>query len=102
VSRVGEFKFEDYTLVRLSAIGSHRGIEISQMLDVITAALDEVLSAEELPDETWEFSTLKSYLPTLKAQLRGFFPGCNIELDYDPTQPNHQEVEMFGIILRRL
>ena len=52
VSRVGKFKFEDYTLVRLSAIGSHRGIEISQMLDVITAALNEVLSAEELPDKT--------------------------------------------------
>jgi hypothetical protein len=39
---------------------------------------------------------LKTYLPTLKAKLGGIFPGCNIEPDYNPTQPNHQEVEMFG------
>ena len=92
----GEFNFEDYTLVRLSFIGSHRSIEILEMLDMISGNLDKVLSAEELPDETWELPVLKTHLPALKPKLSETFPGCNIEPDYDPTQPNHQEVEMFG------
>jgi hypothetical protein len=96
----GEFNFEDYTLVRLSSIGS-RVVEIAEMLDMAAIALNNVLSAEELLDGTWELAVLKRYLPTLEAKLREIFPGCNLEPDYDPTQPNHQEVETLGYDLAK-
>jgi hypothetical protein len=91
-----KFNFDDYALVCLSSIGSPSYIEILKMFDMIAAALDAVLRAEELPDQTWELPVLRTYLPTLEAKLRTLFPGCNIESDYDPTEPNPQETEMFG------
>jgi hypothetical protein len=57
---------------------------------MISKSLNDVLSAEELPDETWELPVLKTYLPTFEAKVRSIFPGCNIEPDYDPTEPNPQ------------
>jgi hypothetical protein len=63
---------------------------------MISKSLNDVLSTEELPDETWELPVLKTYLPTLEAKLRSIFPGCNIKPDYDPTEPNPQETGIFG------
>jgi hypothetical protein len=64
------------------------------MLDEI-AKLDEILSMEELADESWELSVLKSYIPQLEVQLREIFRDCKVE-PYDPTTPNEQEVKQFG------
>ncbi|KAH7356445.1 hypothetical protein BKA65DRAFT_474262 [Rhexocercosporidium sp. MPI-PUGE-AT-0058] len=36
------------------------------------------------------------YLPKLEDKLRDIVTDCIIELEYDPTEPNSQEVEEFG------
>ena len=91
----GTFDFASYTLVRLSDVGDFTESEISDVLDTL-ANLGEILSIEELPDGSFELPVLKSYFPSLKDQVGKIFPGCNIELDIDPTEPNEQEVKMFG------
>ncbi len=55
--------------------------------------LNELLSMEELIDGTWEIAVLKSYGPTLQAILGEKFPGSDVDLDYDPTEPTTSEME---------
>ncbi len=47
----------------------------------------------ELPDESWEMVVLKSYLLELENRLAKMFPGCDIDLDYNPTEPSREDVE---------
>jgi hypothetical protein len=88
--QLGGYDFNSYTLLRLSVLG-----HCAQTLDKL-GNFDEILSIEELQDGSWELPVRKSYLPTLKNKLRQVVPGCIIEPDYDPTEPNAKEVEEFG------
>ena len=51
---------------------------------------------EELNDGSWEMVVLQSYCPSLQAILRKIFPGSDIDLNYDPTEPTISEAETFG------
>jgi hypothetical protein len=92
----GEFDCESYTPIRLSNLGYRTIQEISEKLNKI-GNLGQVLKVLELPDESWEMVVLKSYLPQLKNKLFKIFPGCDIDLDYDPTEPSREEVERLYI-----
>jgi len=90
------YDFDSYTLVRVSNLGHH-----AQTLDKL-GNLDEILSIEELEDESWELAVRKSYLPMLKDKLREMVSDCIIDPDYDPTKPNAREVEKFGYEMARI
>lgn len=82
-----------YTLVRLSKVGDGNILDI---LDGKIGTVDEVPSIEELCDGSWEMAVLESYCPTLQAMLGKIFPGSDVDLNYDPTEPTVSEVENFG------
>jgi hypothetical protein len=87
------YDFNSYTLVRVSDLG-HWAQPLKKLEKL--GNFDEILSIEELHDESWELLVRKSYLPTLKDKLHKMVPDCIIEPDYDPTKPNAKEVEEFG------
>jgi len=82
-----------YTLVRLSNAGDGNTLNI---LDTKIGTVNEVPSIEELNDGSWEMAVLKSYCPTLQAMLGKIFPGSDVDLNYDPTEPTVSEVENLG------
>jgi hypothetical protein len=85
------YNFDSYTLVRVSNLGHY-----AQTLNKL-GNFDEILSIEELQDGlSWELAVHKSYLPKLKDKLRELAPHCIIEPNYDPIEPNAEEVEYFG------
>ena len=84
------YDFNSYTLVRVSDLGRY-----AQILDKL-GNFDKILSIEELDDGSWELPVRKSYLPTLKNKLCKIVSDCIIEPDYDPTEPNANEVTEFG------
>jgi hypothetical protein len=54
----------------------------------------QVLSSQELPDESWEVVAPHSCLPELMDELRKTFPGSHFGI-YDPCEPSKEEVEPF-------
>ena len=91
-----EFDCGSYTTVRLSNLGYRLPQEISEKLDKV-GNLNQVPSVLELPDESWEMVVLKSYLLELENKLTNMFPGCDVDLDYDPTGPNREDIECLYI-----
>jgi hypothetical protein len=91
-----EFDCGSYTTVRLSNLGYRLPQEISEKLDKV-GNLNQVPSVLELPDESWEMVVLKSYLLELENKLTYMFPGCDVDLDYDPTEPNREDIECLYI-----
>jgi hypothetical protein len=68
------------------------------ILDTLKEELQppQVLSAQELPDESWEMVVLKSYLPAFMATVVKKFPGSHIDQTYDPCKPSDNEVRTLG------
>jgi hypothetical protein len=91
-----EFDCGSYTTVRLANLGYRAPQEIPEKLDEV-GKLDQVPSVLELPDESWEMVVLKSYLPELENKLAKIFPGCYIDLDYDPAEPSREDIERLYI-----
>lgn len=87
-----EFDYMSCTLARLSNLGTHKEEEISTKLNEV-GRLYGVFSALELPDESMEMVTLKSYIPELQYRLGEIFPGCHFDPIYDPTEPSREDVE---------
>ena len=92
----GTFDFKLYALVRLSELGDHDRLQISEEIDEHWR-LDEVLSIIELPDESFELVVLRSSFQTLESQLLKIFPGCRLEQD-DPTEPEEEDVKTFHYV----
>ena len=82
-----------YRFVRLSNAGDGSILEI---LDTKIGTINEVPSIEKLNDGSWEMVVLQSYCPTLQAILGKIFPGSDVDLHYDPTEPTVSEAENFG------
>ena len=61
------YDFNLYTLVRVSDLGHY-----AQTLDKLDAELRR--DSQELQDGSWELPVRKSYLPTLKDELRKMVP----------------------------
>lgn len=55
--------------------------------------MDEVPSIEELNDGLWEMALPKSYCPTVQDKI---FPGSDVDLDYDLTEPTFSDVKNSG------
>ena len=83
----------EYTLIRLSQAEDEN---ILDLLDTTIGAVYEVPSIEKLSDGSLEMVVLKSYCPTLQAMLDKIFPGSNVDLNYDPTEPTVSEVKTLG------
>jgi hypothetical protein len=81
---------DQYTLVRLSKAGDG---DILNILDTKNVTMDEVPSIEELNDGLWEMALPKSYCPTVQDKI---FPGSDVDLDYDLTEPTFSDVKNSG------
>jgi len=90
---VSSLDTNQYTLVRLSKAGDGN---ILNVLDTKIGTVNELLRVEELNDGLWEMVVLKSYCSTLQAMLGEIFPGSNVDLNHDPTEPTVSEVEILG------
>ncbi|KAG9228121.1 hypothetical protein BJ875DRAFT_490198 [Amylocarpus encephaloides] len=91
-----EFDCGSYTTVRLSNLGYRPPQEIPEKLDKIKN-LNQVPSVLELSDESWEMVVLKSYLLELENKLTNMCPGCDVDLDYDPTEPRREDIKCLYI-----
>jgi len=89
---VETFAAESNTLVRIS---KPKGDQIPDRLDF--GQLDEIISAYELPDGSWELPVRVSYFPKFEFEVRNRFSGCKIERNYHPMEPTPEEVEQLGL-----
>lgn len=67
-----------------------------KILDTKIGTVNEVPSIEKLNDGSWEMVVLQPYGPTLQVILSKMFPGSDIDLNYDPTEPTVNEVKNLG------
>lgn len=85
-----------YTFARLSGVGQYGRVVIDQLRRDIRD-IRQVPSIFKLPDESFELVVLKSYSVPLKDKLNNMFPSCDVDLNYDPTQPSKTSLKRFGI-----
>jgi hypothetical protein len=85
---------ECYTFVHLCNTTAY-GTDVKDQLDGRLGGLQNLLSALELPDETWELVVRRNYVTELIRELTSKFPDC-VCLEYDPTKPSAAEIEQFG------
>jgi hypothetical protein len=84
-----------YTFARLSGVEQYGQVVIGQ-LDRDIGDIWTVPSIVELPYESFELVVLKSCSLLLKYKLNNMFPCCDVDLNYDPTQPSTASLERFG------
>jgi hypothetical protein len=85
---------ECYTFVHLCNTTAY-GTDVKDQLDGRLVGLQNLPSALELPDETWELVVRRNYVTELIRELTSKFPD-SVCLEYDPTKPSAAEIEQFG------
>jgi hypothetical protein len=86
---------KSYTFVRLANVNQDRAVVTTQ-LDNWLGDHQDLPGFSELPDRAWLLVVHRLYITELRKKLISLFPLCEVNPDYDPTEPSAAEVVHCG------
>jgi hypothetical protein len=90
----GEFDYDLYTIIRLYDLEPFEDEPILEKLDTLGNNA-EIIAILELPDESWELSVLKIYVPKLENLLNRVFLNYSLDQEHRPFDPSTEAVKNF-------
>jgi hypothetical protein len=85
---------ESYTFLHLSSVIVYKSA-VPHYLNGKLGDRQDIPGVLELPDETWELIVHRLYVTKLCSKLRALFPLCQVNPDYDPTEPTAADIQRF-------
>jgi hypothetical protein len=86
---------ERYTFVRLDNPGFDEA-HVEQILDYNLGDLWKVPSVCKLSHTSWELVVCRESTSEIRDKLKGLFPSCDVELNFDPTAPSMSDIDQLG------
>lgn len=63
-------------------------------MDASIGKIQDVPSIQQLNDGSWELCVRKSMISTVQEKIQAMFPGSNVDINYDPTEPTAADLEL--------